>query len=93
MDEIYYWSATRLIEAMKRKQLSAVEVMTTHLERLEKLNPVLNGLVQHFSREACLQKAREADQAIAKGDVKGSLHVSRFFFFSSAVKGSSYSIS
>ncbi len=74
MDEIYYWSASKLIEAMKQKRLSAVEVMNAHFDRLEKLNPIINGLVQQFSREECLQKAMEADHEVATGRTKGKLH-------------------
>lgn len=74
MDEIYYWSATQLIEAMRKKELSAVEVMKTHLDRIEKINPRLNALVQRFSREECLKKALEADQEMARGRTKGKLH-------------------
>ncbi len=74
MDETYYWSATQLIGAMKRKQLSAVEVMNTHLDRIEKLNPIINGLIQQFSREECLKQAVKADEKLAKGHVKNKLH-------------------
>jgi len=72
--EICYLSASRLIEAMKSKKMSAVEVMTAHLDRIEALNPILNGLVQQFPREESLAKARHADEELSKGRPLGKLH-------------------
>lgn len=72
--EIYYLSASDLIEAIKTRKLSAVEVMKVHLDRIEKLNPILNGLVQQYSREECLKNASYADQELSKGHSLGRLH-------------------
>lgn len=72
--EIFYLSASALIEAIKKRKLSAVEVMKAHLDRIEKLNPILNGLVQQYSREECLKKASHADQELSKGHSLGKLH-------------------
>lgn len=72
--EIYYLSASQLTTAIKNKKLSAVEVMKAHLDRIEKLNPILNGLVDQFSREECLKNASHADQELSKGNSLGKLH-------------------
>lgn len=68
------YSAKKLIDLMKKKECSAVEVMQAHLEQIELMNPSLNGLVQKFSHEECLQKAKEADQILAKGETPKKLH-------------------
>src|SRR5262249_19793445 len=72
--KLYFESATKLIDAMKSKKVSAVEVMETFLQRLDKINPILNGLVQQVPKEECLKKAFEADQKLAKGEKMGKLH-------------------
>lgn len=72
--EICYLSATRLVKAMKSRKLSAVDVMEAHLDRIEKINPLLNGLVQRFSREESLKSAILADQELSKGRQTGRLH-------------------
>ncbi len=72
--DIFYWPAARLVKAIKQRQLSAVEVMQAHLDRLDKINPLLNGLVQQVPREICLQQALKADQDLSKGHVRGKLH-------------------
>lgn len=73
-NEIYYLSSSRLVQAMKSGELSALEVMEQHLNRIEKMNPVLNGLVQQLPREECLRQALEADQKRIKGLALGKLH-------------------
>lgn len=65
--EIYYRSSCELVQAMKAGELSAVEVMKGHLDRIEKMNPLLNGLVQRLSREECLKQALQADQRRVEG--------------------------
>lgn len=52
---------------MKAGELSAVEVMKGHLDRIDEMNPLLNGLVQRLSREECLKQALEADQRRVEG--------------------------
>ncbi len=73
-EEVCFLSACRLIEAMKNKKLSALEVMTAHLNRIEKLNPILNGLIQQFPRDDCLKLASFADKELASGRPLGKLH-------------------
>lgn len=72
--EIYYLSSCQLIEAMKSGELSAFEVMEQHLDRIDKMNPLLNGLIQRLSREDCLKQALQADQRRMNGLMLGKLH-------------------
>lgn len=73
-EEIYYLSSSHLIQAMKSGELSALEVMEQHLNRIEKMNPLLNGLVQQLPREECLRQALQADQNRVDGLRLGRLH-------------------
>lgn len=68
--EIFYWSAVEMLNALRQKKLSAVELMEIQLKRLEQLNPVLNGLIQKISSEECLKQANQADQHIVKGKIR-----------------------
>lgn len=68
------FSASKLIELMKKRECSAVEVMQAHLDRVDLINPSINGLVQKFSHQECLQKAKEADQKLARGETPKKLH-------------------
>ena len=44
-EEIYYTDATELAERIRSRALSPVEVMSSHLERIEAVNPKLNAIV------------------------------------------------
>jgi amidase len=72
MDTILYASATKLAQAIRAKQVSAVEVVTTYLERIEVVNPSINAVVQ--LADMALDQARDADAALARGEIRGPLH-------------------
>jgi amidase len=73
MDEIIYASATEIARAIRSKQVSSAEVVEAHLARIDEVNPRLNAFVQ-LTADAARQRAREADAALARGDVWGPLH-------------------
>ena len=73
MDEIIYWSAKELAEAIRAKKLSSLEVVDAHLRRIAEVNPKLNAVVQ-LTAEAAREQARAADAVLAHGKVKGPLH-------------------
>ena len=52
MSKCIYDSATSLAKTIRDKQLSAVEVVSTHFERIEAVNGQLNALVQLASARA-----------------------------------------
>ena len=58
---------------IRDKKVSAVEVVEAHLRRIEEVNPRLNAVVQSAADRARAE-ARESDEALAKGEVKGPLH-------------------
>lgn len=71
-EEIYYAAATELAEKIRQKVLSPVEVVQAHLDRIEQLNSTLNAIV--FFAEDPLERAREAEAAVMRGDQLGPFH-------------------
>ena len=66
-------SASELALRLRRRELSSVELLQHHLQRIERLNPALNAVVV-LDTEAALQRARDADAALAQGACWGPLH-------------------
>jgi Asp-tRNA(Asn)/Glu-tRNA(Gln) amidotransferase A subunit family amidase len=62
-----YFSIAELLHSYSQKELSPVEVVTAHLERVRKLQPELNAFV-HLDGESAIAKAREAEAAIQRGE-------------------------
>jgi amidase len=73
MDELMYASATAIAQAIRDQRVSATEVVEAHLQRIEAVNPVLNAVVQVAGARARLE-ALAADQALARGELRGPLH-------------------
>jgi len=71
--ELTSLSATMLAGAIRTKLVSAVEVVDAHLARIEEVNPKLNAVVQ-LNAEAARKQARQADDAVNRGEVTGPLH-------------------
>ena len=71
-EDIYFADATELAERIRSKALSPVEVITAFLERIEAINPKLNAVVT-LANDA-IERAREAEAAVARGDVLGAMH-------------------
>jgi hypothetical protein len=72
-DDITSSSASELAEAIRSKKWSSKEIVEAHLERIAKVNPKLNAVVQ-LTAEAARKEADEADAALARGEIKGPLH-------------------
>ena len=66
-------SATELAALIARGEISSVEAVEAHIERIEHVNPVLNAVVVK-RYEAALAEAREADERRARGEALGPLH-------------------
>src|SRR6187402_202978 len=71
-DDMMFSDATRLAELIRTKEVSPVEIMAAHLDRIEALNPRINAIVTvaHTAREA----ARAAEAAVMAGEELGPLH-------------------
>ena len=74
MQDVTTLSAKKLINLIKRKEVSCVEVMQAHLNRVAQINPSLNAIVQQLPPEQALKQAQEADNAIKQKKALGKLH-------------------
>ena len=70
---LHWWTARRLAAATRDRELSAREVVSWHLQRIEALNPRLNAIVT-LRPEAALREAAAADERAAGGQPLGPLH-------------------
>ena len=71
-EEIYYADATELVDRIRTKALSPVEVMRAILDRIDLVNPRLNAIVT--PADGAMERAREAEEALARGESWGPLH-------------------
>jgi aspartyl-tRNA(Asn)/glutamyl-tRNA(Gln) amidotransferase subunit A len=70
--ELIYHDATKLAELIRTKQVSPVEVVQAHLDRIEAVNPNINAIVA-VAQDA-LQAAKVAEAAVLAGRELGPLH-------------------
>lgn len=73
-NEICFLDATDLATRIQRRELSAREVMSAHLEQIARVNPKVNAIVSKLDDDACLALADEADRQLASGAEAGPLH-------------------
>ncbi len=66
-------SATMAANAIQAKQISSAELTKLMLDRIRKLNPKIGAIVT-VTADAAMQRAKEADAALAKGQRWGPLH-------------------
>lgn len=67
------------VAAVRRKDISARELLDLHLDRVAERNPELNAIVS-LDEERARASAAEADEALARGEVAGPLHGLPFAF-------------
>jgi amidase len=73
MDDLVFSSAKTLAQSIRDKKVSSAEVVDAYIKRVQEINPKLNCVVQ-LSEEKAKAQAKEADAALARGEVKGPLH-------------------
>ncbi len=73
MTDLHYQSAVEIARRIRSRKVSAVEVLEHFLARVAKYNPKLNAIVW-MDAERARKRAREADAALARGEVWGPLH-------------------
>jgi amidase len=73
MTGLAFRSATELAGSIRRKEISSEELLDHYLGRIERLNPALTAVVA-MDMAAARKRAREADQALRRGDIWGPLH-------------------
>ncbi|MBK0418786.1 amidase [Leucobacter sp. CSA1] len=71
---LIWWSAEDLRDAIAEGTLTAEEVMSAFLDRIDTVNDEINVLVFQLPREECLELAREADRRRETGEALGPLH-------------------
>ncbi|HEX6943518.1 MAG TPA: amidase [Gemmatimonadaceae bacterium] len=72
-NELVFLSAVDLAARIRRKDVSAREVMQAHLAHIERVNPRVNAIVTLVADRAMADAAR-ADEATARGQPLGPLH-------------------
>jgi amidase len=72
-EPLHWWTARDLAAAIRRRELSAREVVAWHLERIAQVNPRINAIVS-LRPEAALEEADAADRRAASGELVGPLH-------------------
>lgn len=73
-NEITRMGAVALAAAIRKKALSSREVMTAHLDQIDRLNPRFNAIVSRVDRAALMASAAMADEEAAAGRFRGVLH-------------------
>jgi amidase len=73
MDQLHYKPATELASLIRRRRVSALELLDHFLTRIEKFNPRLNAIIW-MDREKARKRAKAADAALKKGKRLGPLH-------------------
>ena len=71
--DLCFTPATELVDALRARKLSAVEITATVLKRITALEPKLNAFA-YLAAEEAMDAAQAADRALAKGDPIGPLH-------------------
>ena len=74
MTELWRLGASEIAEAIRSKKVSAREVVTAHLERIEAVNPTVNAITVVLAEDALAAAAALDERLAASGDVCGPLH-------------------
>ncbi len=73
MSELIWLTATEQAALIKRREVSALELLQAHLEQIEAINPQLNAIVTYLPEQA-RERAQAADAKQARGEELGVLH-------------------
>ncbi len=71
--DVQFASATELVAAIGKRQVSPVELVAAALHRIEELNPELNAFLAVDADQA-MAAARDAERAMTTGAALGQLH-------------------
>ena len=72
--ELCFAEATTLVELLRTKKVSAVELMQAHLGQIARVNAKVNAIVTLVDEQQLLRGARSADDALSEGNWLGPLH-------------------
>lgn len=65
--------ATTIADLIRAKKVSSAEVVRAHLERIALVNPKIHAVCT-LAAERALEEARQADEQLARGNIKGPFH-------------------
>jgi amidase len=71
--ELCYMSAVELAARIRRRDVSAREVLQAHLSQIERTNPKVNAIVT-LAAERAMADAARADESLTRGTAIGVLH-------------------
>ena len=70
--DLCFRTAVELVDLVRQREVSVGEVMTAHLEQIERVNPKVNGICTLVAERA-MDEASRADEALAQGEMTGPL--------------------
>lgn len=73
ISDLCFLTATELAQRIRKKEVSARQVMQAHLAQIDRINPKVNAIVT-LAAEQAMDSARAADEALARGAKIGPLH-------------------
>jgi len=73
MDHLHFKSAVEIARLIRDRKISVVETLEHFLARVAKYNPKLNAVIW-LDAERARERAKQADAALARGQVWGPLH-------------------
>jgi amidase len=71
--DLGYSTTTKLVAALRRREIGSRELLDHYVERVERLDPAVNAVVT-LDVERARKEAAAADEAIARGELRGPLH-------------------
>ena len=72
-NDLAFFTISELSELIRTKKVSPIEVTRLMLERIDRLNPILNAYIT-VTPELAMKAAREAEAEIQRGVWRGALH-------------------
>jgi amidase len=66
-------AAAETADAVRKKRISVSDLVDSMFQRIDRYNPTLNAIVWQ-DRDQAMRRARQADEALARGNACGSLH-------------------
>ena len=73
MTDVTFKPAAELAQLIRDRQIGCLELLDHYLERVDRFNPQLNAIIVQDADRA-RERARQADAALARGEVWGPLH-------------------
>ncbi len=71
--ELCFKTAFELVERVRQRDVSVSEVVTAHLQQVERVNPAVNAICTLVAEQA-MRQARRADEALVRGLIPGPLY-------------------